>query len=25
MPVVCCFCPAMAAQPYRLNRYGSAL
>ncbi|WP_298701922.1 amidohydrolase family protein [uncultured Variovorax sp.] len=25
MPVVRCFCPAMAAQPYRLNRYGSAL
>jgi len=25
MPVVRCFCPAMAAQSYRLNRYGSAL
>jgi len=25
MPVVRCFCPAMAAQPHRLNRYGSVL
>ncbi len=25
MPVVRCFCPAMAAQPYRLNRYGAEL